>query len=152
MDEAPEFNQKVLEALRTPLESGTISIGRSELQTRYPARFQLVLAANPCPCGLAGSPGAQCQCPPMAVRRYRDRVSGPIRDRIDIQLVLLPMKRAFLKAALAQAETSSVVAERVLGARETAGASASRHRLDDQRGGRPVPTCGLGCRCPRGPS
>ena len=118
MDEAPEFNQKVLEALRTPLESGTISIGRSELQTRYPARFQLILAANPCPCGLAGSPGARCQCPPMTVRRYRERLSGPIRDRIDIQLVLLPMKRAFLRAALAQAEPSSVVAERVQVARE----------------------------------
>lgn len=118
MDEAPEFNQKVLEALRTPLESGTISIGRSELETRYPARFQLVLAANPCPCGLAGSPGAGCQCPPMSIRRYRDRLSGPIRDRIDIQLVLQPMKRAFLKTALARAEPSSAVAERVSDARE----------------------------------
>ncbi len=118
MDEAPEFSPKVLEALRTPLESGTVSIGRSNVETRYPARFQLVLAANPCPCGLAGTPGAQCQCPPMTVRRYRERLSGPIRDRIDIQLVLLPMKKAFLQAAMAQAEPSAVVADRVRAARD----------------------------------
>ncbi|MFP5283012.1 MAG: YifB family Mg chelatase-like AAA ATPase [Actinomycetes bacterium] len=117
LDEAPEFPPRVLEALRTPLESGEVTLGRSESQARYPARFQLVLAANPCPCGLSSTPGASCTCPPMTVRRYGERISGPIRDRIDISQALLPMRKAYLKAALAHTESSAVVAERVREAR-----------------------------------
>ena len=118
LDEAPEFPARVLDALRTPLESGLISLGRSEAQARYPARFQLVLAANPCPCGLAATPGLQCTCPPMAIRRYADRISGPIRDRIDISQTFRPLRKAFLlKAALIAAESSAVVAVRVAEAR-----------------------------------
>lgn len=117
MDEAPEFSSKVLDSLRTPLESGTVSIARSVGTTRYPARFQLIMAANPCPCGMAATPGAQCQCPPMAVRRYAEKVSLPIRDRIDISQAFLPMRKIHLKAALERSESSAVVAERVLGAR-----------------------------------
>lgn len=118
LDEAPEFSAKVLDALRTPLESGVITLGRSEVQARYPARFQLVLAANPCPCGLASTPGAECRCTPMTVRRYAEKISGPIRDRIDIQQNFIPMRKAFLRAALEQAESTAVVAERVLAARD----------------------------------
>lgn len=118
LDEAPEFPVRVLDALRGPLESGVIMIGRSEVQARYPARFQLVLAANPCPCGNAGTAGATCTCPPMAVRRYGDRISGPVRDRIDIQQVLRPMTKAYLKAALGRSESTAVVAARVAEARE----------------------------------
>ena len=124
LDEAPEFSVRVLDALRTPLESGVVTLGRSEVQARYPARFQLVLAANPCPCGQAATPGAQCNCPPMAVRRYADKISGPVRDRIDIQQGFMPMKKAFLRAALDRVEPTEKVAARVLEAR-----ARQSHRL-----------------------
>ena len=117
LDEAPEFSSRVLDALRTPLESGRVTIGRSEFEAHYPARFQLVLAANPCPCGQFGVPGARCDCTPMAIRRYGERLSGPIRDRIDLHQTLLPMKRSFLKAALARGEATEMVAQRVAEAR-----------------------------------
>jgi magnesium chelatase family protein len=71
---------QVLDALRTPLESGTVSIARSELNARFPAAFQLVLA-NPCPCGMAAMPSAECTCAPASVRRYAEKISGPVRDR-----------------------------------------------------------------------
>ena len=139
LDEAPEFPPRVLEALRTPLESGMISIGRSEAQARYPARFQLVLAANPCPCGLAATKGMQCTCPPMAIRRYADRISGPIRDRIDITQTLRPLRKSFL--------------DRALPGRVVGGGRGARHRsssppafrlrgqrlADQRRGARSVP-------------
>jgi magnesium chelatase family protein len=118
LDEAPEFAPAVIDALRTPLESGTVQINRSDGSARYPARFQLILAANPCPCGLAATPGGRCQCAPMAVRRYADKISGPIRDRIDINQAFLPLRKAYLKAALQRTEASAVVAERVAEARE----------------------------------
>lgn len=126
LDEAPEFPAKVLESLRTPLESGTITLARSEVQARYPARFQLVLAANPCPCGLAATPGAECRCAPVAVRRYAERISGPIRDRVDISQAFLPLRRTYLRAAMERSEPSAVVADRVRLARDR-----SRHRLVD---------------------
>ncbi len=118
LDEAPEFPTRVIDALRTPLESGTVTLGRSEVQARYPARFQLVMASNPCPCGQSATPGAHCSCPPQAVRRYAERISGPIRDRIDISCVFLPLRKAYLKAALQRTESSAVVGERVRDARE----------------------------------
>jgi magnesium chelatase family protein len=118
VEEAPEFHTAVIEALRTPLESGMITLGRSEVHARYPARFQLILAANPCPCGQAATPGAHCQCSPMVVRRYAAKVSGPIRDRIDINQAFLPLRKAFLKVALERTESSAVVAQRVLEARD----------------------------------
>ena len=125
LDEAPEFGPKVLEALRTPLESGVVVIGRSEVQARFPARFQLVLAANPCPCGLALTPGAACRCTPMTVRRYTEKISGPIRDRIDVTQTFVPTRKAFLRHELARGESSAVVADRVREARDRA-----RQRLD----------------------
>lgn len=118
LDEAPEFPTKVIDSLRTPLESGTITLGRSEVQARYPARFQLVMAANPCPCGQAATRGAHCSCPPLAVRRYGERISGPVKDRIDISCVFFPMRKAYLKAALQRTESSAVVAARVAEARD----------------------------------
>lgn len=117
LDEAPEFQPRVLEALRTPLESGQVTLGRSQVQARYPARFQLVLAANPCPCARSGIPGARCDCTPIAVRRYAERLSGPIRDRIDLQQQLHPMKKTFLRAALQRSEPTAQVAARVADAR-----------------------------------
>jgi magnesium chelatase family protein len=117
LDEAPEFPAKVLEALRTPLESGQVRLGRSQVQARYPARFQLILAANPCPCGRAGVPGGRCECTPIAVRRYAERLSGPIRDRIDVQQHLRPMKKTFLRAAMRRGESTATIADRVAEAR-----------------------------------
>lgn len=118
LDEAPEFGAKVLDSLRTPMESGVVILGRSEVQARYPARFQLVLAANPCPCGLATTKGAECRCTPMAVRRYAERISGPIMDRIDVQVQFTPLRKAFLRAAAESVESSAVVSARVLEARD----------------------------------
>ncbi len=118
LDEAPEFSPTVIEALRTPLESGMIQLGRSETMARYPAEFQLVLAANPCPCGLAATPGADCRCPPTAIRRYADKISGPIRDRLDVTQTFLPLRKAYLKHAIDHpGEASAVIAGRVAEAR-----------------------------------
>ena len=117
LDEAPEFGPRLLEALRTPLERGSVTIGRADRHTIFPARFQLILAANPCPCGRAGTPGLVCECPPMAVRRYRERLSGPILDRVDIQVAMAPVRARYLRNA-APGESSAVVRERVRSARE----------------------------------
>ena len=118
LDEVPEFSVKVLEALRVPLESGMVNLTRSHGMTRYPARFQLVMAANPCPCGQAGTAGASCLCPPMAVRRYAAKLSAPIRDRVDIIQHFRPLKRHQLRTTLAQGEPSAAVAVRVAEARK----------------------------------
>lgn len=114
-----------MEALRVPLESGRIVLGRSVATATYPASFQLVLAANPCPCGMAGTPGGSCRCAPMMVRRYASRVSGPILDRIDIHQHLRPVRAAYLNRATEPGESSQVVAARVLEARER-----QLHRLE----------------------
>ncbi|MDF2509362.1 MAG: hypothetical protein K0Q52_3221, partial [Microbacterium sp.] len=86
LDEAAEFSRVALDSLRQPLEAGVIEVHRAGFTARFPARFQLLLAMNPCPCGNHGVRGAECVCPPMAIRRYSTRLSGPLRDRIDIDL------------------------------------------------------------------
>ena len=86
LDELPEFDRKVLEVLREPLESGRIHISRAANQAEYPARFQLVAAMNPCPCGYLGHPSGRCRCTPDQVARYRGKISGPLLDRIDLQI------------------------------------------------------------------
>ena len=116
LDEAPEFSGRALEALRTPLETGEVTIARSSSHVRYPARFQLVLAANPCPCGMSGVAGGACTCTPMNVRRYNERLSGPVLDRIDIHHRMLPSTRVLSQTTAGEA--SSVVAARVLEARD----------------------------------
>ena len=88
LDEAGEFQASALDALRQPLESGTITIHRATATAQFPARFQLVLATNPCPCGDYGIRGGTCTCLPAAIRRYLGRLSGPLLDRIDIELTL----------------------------------------------------------------
>jgi magnesium chelatase family protein len=119
LDEAPEFSSAALEALRTPMESGRVVLARAKEQTTYPARFQLVLASNPCPCGWYNveGHGARCGCPPQSIKRYLDRLSGPILDRIDIQLGLRPSRLESVASSAPTGESSAVVAERVLGAR-----------------------------------
>ena len=99
LDEAPEFSSAALEALREPLESGRISIDRAATRAEYPGRFQLVLAANPCPCGQWGSADGACTCPSLARRRYLSRLSGPLLDRIDIRLKIDRVTAAQLRMA-----------------------------------------------------
>jgi magnesium chelatase family protein len=88
LDELPEFNRSVLESLREPLESGVVAISRAALQVEYPARFQLVAAMNPCPCGYLGEPSGNCRCAPPEIARYRARISGPLLDRIDLRVAV----------------------------------------------------------------
>jgi magnesium chelatase family protein len=126
LDEAPEFPPRVLETLRQPLESGELVLHRAGGAARYPARFQLVLTANPCPCGLASvNSGLDCTCTPTAKRRYFGRLSGPLLDRVDLQVEALPVTRAE-RLARTPGESTAVVAERVGRAR-----AASRERLAD---------------------
>jgi magnesium chelatase family protein len=121
LDEAPEFAPAVLDALREPLESGEITVARLAARVRFPARFQLVLAANPCPCGLAiTAPGqvSACSCTPGARIRYMGRLSGPLLDRVDLRIAMLAASRADLRSAPGAAESTASVAERVAAARE----------------------------------
>ncbi|SEE04490.1 magnesium chelatase family protein [Arthrobacter alpinus] len=120
LDEAPEFDKRVLDALRQPLESGELVLHRSAGTAAYPARFQLVLAANPCPCGKATGKGVHCECTPMARRRYFGRLSGPLLDRVDIQLQVNKVQLSQL-ADTEPRESSAQVAERVKLARAVAG-------------------------------
>ena len=120
LDEAPEFGARSLDALRQPLESGEVSIHRSAAVARYPSRFLLVLAANPCPCSAAGrEPGTGCVCSTPTRQRYLGRLSGPLRDRVDIHVGLEPVSRAVLDSGV-RGEPSAVVRERVLVARDRA--------------------------------
>jgi magnesium chelatase family protein len=122
LDEAPEFGRDVLDALRQPLESGEVVVARSGLTARFPARFTLVLAANPCPCAKGPGPRAGCSCTPAARRRYLARLSGPLLDRVDVKVEFLPVSRAELLSDRGFAEPSSVVLKRVEAARDRAAA------------------------------
>jgi len=113
LDELPEFSRKVLEVLREPLESGRIVISRAALQAEFPASFQLVAAMNPCPCGYQGDPSDRCRCTPDQIHRYRTRLSGPLLDRIDLQ-VEVPRQQIRDHES---GEASADVRQRVLAAR-----------------------------------
>jgi magnesium chelatase family protein len=125
LDEAPEFARPCLEGLRQPLESGSVHLLRAGTAVHLPARFQLIIAANPCPCGLGSGRGEHCHCTPMARRRYAERISGPLLDRIDLQLEVTDPLRGSRGATMG--ESSAVVAERVVAARARAA-----HRLGNQ--------------------
>jgi magnesium chelatase family protein len=118
LDEAPEFPRPALEALRQPLERGHVLIQRAGSTSRFPARVQLVLTANPCPCGFAGSVVRACTCAPMAVRRYQGRLSGPLLDRVDLHGCVVQPTPAALGADTGGRESSATVAERVVAARD----------------------------------
>ena len=118
LDEAPEFKPSVHDALRQPLESGEISIRRAEGSAKFPAGFLLICAANPCPCGYGYGKGLRCTCPADKIRRYRARISGPVRDRIDISHTVLPVNRAEMRQAVGQDGTTAAVGARVRAARE----------------------------------
>jgi len=117
LDEATEFPRAVLDALRQPLESGVVTIHRAAGRARFPARFQLVLAANPCPCGNHGFVGMDCECPPMAVRRYLGRLSGPLLDRIDIRLPVPRVTPGTIRAGAEDRMTTDRAREAVAEAR-----------------------------------
>jgi magnesium chelatase family protein len=117
LDEAPEFGPHALDALRQPLESGWVVLHRGGGAVRYPARFQLVLAANPCPCGKRAS---ECICLPATKRRHEHRLSGPLMDRIDLKVIVEPVAHGDLLVGSEQRETTAMVAERVAAARAAA--------------------------------
>jgi magnesium chelatase family protein len=125
LDELPEFGRKVLEMLREPLESGRVAISRSARQAEFPARFQLIAAMNPCPCGYFGHFGGKCRCTPDQVARYRGKISGPLLDRIDIHLEVpaVPQEDLLRQSA---GEDSATVRARV----------AAAHRVQTDRQGK----------------
>jgi magnesium chelatase family protein len=112
LDELPEFDRKVLETLREPLESGRIHIARAARQADFPAEFQLVAAMNPCPCGWQGHPNQKCRCTPDQIARYRGKISGPVLDRIDIQIEVPALPAEALQAK-PEGENSAIVRARV---------------------------------------
>ncbi len=116
MDEFPEFPRTVLEVLRQPLEDRVISISRARYAVEYPAGFMLVASMNPCPCGYYNHPTKECTCPPGAVNKYLGRISGPLLDRIDIQVEILPVPFEKL-AGMSDGESSSAIRQRVIRAR-----------------------------------
>ena len=125
LDELPEFSRQVLEVLREPLETGHITISRAARQADFPARFQLVAAMNPCPCGYLGHRNNRCRCTPDQVARYRARISGPLLDRIDIQIEVPALPEDELTQA-ASGETSGQIRARVQQARDTQTARQSK--------------------------
>ena len=124
LDEAPEFAKDVLDALRQPLEAGEVVVARLGVIARFPARFTLVLAANPCPCARVVGPAEGCSCSPSTRRRYLGRISGPLLDRVDVKIELEPVGRKELLSDRNFSESSRTVALRVIQARERAA-----HRL-----------------------
>jgi len=141
LDELPEFSRDVLEALRQPLEDGHVSIARVGRATRFPARFQLVAAMNPCPCGMTGDPEMACVCPPGSAERYSRRISGPLRDRIDLWVTMPRVPPAAVVAGL-EPEGSAAVAGRIAAARRVQLTRVGR--LNGRITGRALRTaCGL---------
>lgn len=119
LDELPEFHRQVLECLREPLESGAITISRAAFQTVFPADFQLIAAMNPCPCGYAGSASYACQCSSDQIKRYMGKISGPLLDRIDMQVEVARLPTSYLSAAHEESiQPSAVVKNRVIAARQ----------------------------------
>lgn len=127
LDELPEFDRKVLEVLREPLETGHITISRANRQADFPARFQLVAAMNPCPCGYLGDASGRCHCTSEQVARYRGRISGPLLDRIDMHLEVPRVPHEVLRKGSATGEESSaVIRARVVAARNFAMARSGK--------------------------
>ncbi|MGW7080665.1 YifB family Mg chelatase-like AAA ATPase [Streptomyces sp. NPDC054866] len=122
LDEAPEFSSQTLDSLRQPLEAGHVVIARSAGVVRLPAKFLMVLAANPCPCGRHTLLGDGCECPPSVIRRYQARLSGPLLDRVDLKVEVEPVTRSELAGYGTPGDSTQTVADRVRAARERAAA------------------------------
>jgi magnesium chelatase family protein len=135
LDELPEFDRRVLEVLREPLESGRIHISRAARQAEFPARFQLVAAMNPCPCGYLGHFNGKCRCTPDQVARYRGRISGPLLDRIDLQIEVPSVPQEELTKT-ANGESSGAVRARA--ARAHASQLNRQHKTNSQLGTREI--------------
>lgn len=117
LDELPEWSRTTLEVLREPLESGVVTVSRAARSSEFPARFQLVAAMNPCPCGWAGDPSGRCRCSRDAIERYRARLSGPLLDRIDLHIEVPRLPPADLRPDAPPGESTATVRERVVAAR-----------------------------------
>ena len=126
LDELPEWDRRALEVLREPLESGVVTISRAARQNEFPARFQLVAAMNPCPCGWAGDPSGRCRCSLEVIRRYRARISGPLMDRIDLQIEVPRLPPSDLRPDGPASESSEIVRGRVQVARDIQGQRAGK--------------------------
>ncbi|MEU8431662.1 ATP-binding protein [Streptomyces sp. NPDC029216] len=148
LDEAAEFSGKVLDALRQPLEAGHVVIARAAGVVRLPARFLMVLAANPCPCGRHTLNGSGCECPTPVIRRYQARLSGPLLDRVDLRVEVEPVTRSDLLGRGGRGEATRDVADRVREARERA---AARYAGTPWRLNAEVPGHELRTRWPAGP-
>lgn len=148
LDEAAEFSTKVLDALRQPLEAGHVVIARAAGVVRLPARFLMVLAANPCPCGRHTLHGAGCECPASVIRRYQARLSGPLLDRVDLRVEVEPVTRSDLLGRGGRGEATALVADRVREARDRAAVrlAGTPWRLNSE-----VPGHELRTRWPAGP-
>lgn len=118
LDELPEFDRSVLEVLREPMEKGEICISRARSAVTFPARFQIVAAMNPCPCGFVGHPKIQCQDTPQQIAQYRRKLSGPLLDRFDIHVEVAFQNAAVLMDNGPEMESSAVVLARVVAARD----------------------------------
>jgi magnesium chelatase family protein len=118
LDELPEWDRRALEALREPLETGVVAVSRVAMQAEYPAEFQLVAAMNPCPCGYRGDPGGRCECTPGRIAQYRARVSGPLLDRIDLQVEVPALSPHELAVGVPPGDSTAQVAERARAARD----------------------------------
>ncbi len=133
LDELPEFDRRVLEVLREPLESGQITISRAARQADFPAKFQLIAAMNPCPCGFAGHFNNQCRCTPDQINRYHAKLSGPLLDRIDLHVTVTALKESELMQH-SNSESSAIIRERVTVARaqQIDRQGKPNHQLDTQ--------------------
>ena len=118
LDELPEFERRVLESLREPLEAGVVSVSRAALQAQYPAAFQLIAAMNPCPCGYQGDPYGGCSCTPAEVHRYRAKISGPLLDRIDMHIEMPHVDLSEFDQAAQRGESTAEAAMRIVHARQ----------------------------------
>ncbi|MGQ0385177.1 MAG: YifB family Mg chelatase-like AAA ATPase [Gammaproteobacteria bacterium] len=144
LDELPEFRRDVLEALREPLESGCVGVARAAWRGQFPARFQLVAAMNPCPCGYAGDPNGRCRCTRPVIRRYLAKLSGPLLDRIDLHVEVPRQEYSVLRAGLVAGEGSHAVAARVAAARERQLTRGALNAMLEPRA--LAGACGLGIR------
>ncbi len=145
LDELPEFQRRVLEVLRQPMEEGQITISRAQSTVTYPARFMLVASMNPCPCGHLNDPNRECVCTPAQVQRYLGKISGPLMDRIDLHVEVAPVDFDEMSADR-EGESSAAVRERVVRARERQGArfSDTKTHCNAQMGAQAVQThCGI---------
>ena len=118
LDELPEFKRTVLEVMRQPMEERRVTISRAKIAIEYPANFMLLASMNPCPCGFYNHPEKECVCGSGIVKRYLNKISGPLLDRIDLHVEVVPVKLDELTAQNSTAEKSETIAARVVGARE----------------------------------